>query len=92
MEKCIRAVISGKVQGVYFRVFTLEEAERLGLSGWVRNLASGEVEALVCGPSIQVDKMVDWFSHGAPQSRVDHVALHDAACPAPLQGFTIRYD
>lgn len=91
MVKCVRAVVTGKVQGVYFRAFTQEEAERLQLSGWVRNLSSGQVETLVCGPAEAVDTMLDWLTSGSPHSRVDHVAVEEIRPPEPLQGFIIRY-
>ena len=90
MDKCVRAVISGRVQGVFFRAFTLEEAERLKLTGWVRNLPSGEVEALISGPGYQVDKMVDWLATGSPHSRVDHVALEELPTTEKFNGFSIR--
>jgi acylphosphatase len=90
MEKCVRCVVSGKVQGVYFRIFTLEEAEHLNLSGWVRNLPSGEVEALICGPVEAVDQMLEWLATGSPHSRVDHVAVKEVASSGPLEGFSIR--
>lgn len=90
MEKCVRCVVSGKVQGVYFRIFTLEEAERLHLSGWVRNLPGGEVEAFICGPGEDVDKMAEWLATGSPHSRVDHVAITEVPSPGPLPGFTVR--
>lgn len=91
MEKCVRAVVTGKVQGVYFRVFTQEEAESLDLSGWVRNLPSGAVEALICGPSDKVETMVDWLATGSPHSMVDHVTVEEVSNPGSLQGFTIRF-
>lgn len=87
--KYIRAIISGKVQGVYFRVFTRQEAERLQLCGWVRNLPSGEVEAFICGPMENVAEMIDWLATGSPQSRVDHVAVEELAATAIPPGFTI---
>lgn len=91
MNKCVRAVISGKVQGVYFRVFTKEEADHLHLSGWVRNLPNGDVESLIEGPSDRVDTMVDWLAKGSPHSRVDHVEVEEVSNPEPINGFTIRY-
>lgn len=91
MVKCIKAVVSGKVQGVYFRVFTQQEAERLNLSGWVRNLPGGEVETLISGSEDQVEKMLEWLSSGSPHSKVDHIAIEEVACSEPLHGFILRY-
>jgi acylphosphatase len=83
-------VVSGRVQGVYFRLFTQEEAQRLGLAGWVRNLADGAVEALVCGPPAPVEQMLAWLATGSPASRVDHLEIEELPDPVPgLAGFTI---
>ena len=55
MPICRRFKVSGRVQGVGFRAATLDEAERLGLTGWVRNIASGDVEVLACGEGEALD-------------------------------------
>jgi acylphosphatase len=82
--------ISGRVQGVGYRAWTAEEAARRNLSGWVRNLASGEVEAVFSGPADIVDAMLAACRHGPRFARVDHVAVTPAE---PVSGrFSIRYD
>lgn len=91
MTRCVQAVVTGKVQGVYFRAFTQEEAERLGLVGWVRNLPTGQVETLFCGPSTQVEAMIDWLSIGSPHSIVTEVTVKDMSCAEQLSNFSIRY-
>ncbi|MCZ4282978.1 acylphosphatase [Kiloniella laminariae] len=58
MSKQIRVLISGRVQGVWYRRWTVNTASALGLSGWVRNLASGQVEAVFCGEDDIVDQML----------------------------------
>ena len=58
-KTCIRALISGRVQGVGFRAFLRDRATSLGLEGWVRNLASGEVEAVFHGPAGAVEAMLE---------------------------------
>jgi len=83
-DPIIRAVhvrISGLVQGVGFRAWTADEARRRQLSGWVRNLASGEVEALFSGPQAIVDDMIAACRRGPGSARVDHIAV-EAAEPA----------
>ncbi len=64
------AHVSGKVQGVYFRASSQQIAIDHGLSGYARNLADGDVEVLMCGEEREVDKMLEWLSHGPPQAEV----------------------
>lgn len=72
--KRVRAVMSGRVQGVWFRAWTSEEAERRGLDGWVRNRSDGTVEAVFAGDDELVDDMLRACWQGPPAARVDHVA------------------
>lgn len=67
--------ISGRVQGVYFREFTRQEAEKLGIKGWVRNLPDGCVEAVFEGSDEALEKMIAWCRQGSPRSRVDNVEV-----------------
>jgi acylphosphatase len=66
-------VVSGKVQGVFFRAGTREQAERLHLRGHARNLADGSVDVLAVGAADAVDALAQWLAHGPAQSRVDSV-------------------
>jgi len=69
-----RAVaVAGRVQGVSFRYHTVQQAERLGLTGWVRNHDDGSVRLEVQGPSSVVDELVRWLHEGPPHARVDGV-------------------
>lgn len=68
-------IISGRVQGVFFRQNTLEEAERLGLGGWVRNRRDGTVEVVAEGEREKVEELVRWAHHGAPPARVSKVEV-----------------
>lgn len=68
-----RVIISGRVQGVFFRAETQRAAERIGVSGWVRNLPDGNVEALFEGPREQVDAAIEWSHQGSPASSVSNV-------------------
>jgi acylphosphatase len=84
-----RVLVSGKVQGVYFRANTREQARERGVDGWVRNLRDGRVEAVFEGPADDVDAMVEWCHEGSPAARVDDVeAEYDD--PEGLNGFEIR--
>lgn len=70
----LRVLIAGRVQGVSFRWYTVEQANRLGVRGWVRNLPDGRVEALVEGEPEAVERMVEWLRTGPRMAQVDDVA------------------
>jgi len=65
--------ITGVVQGVAFRYYTRDEASRLGLTGWVRNLADGSVQVLAEGPRAALEELGAWCAHGPPAAEVDHL-------------------
>lgn len=69
----VEVVISGKVQGVYFRVYILRKAEELGITGWVKNLESGQVKAFLEGGKKQVEVMLDCCKQGSPGSKVSQI-------------------
>lgn len=90
-DKTIHAIIEGRVQGVYFRDHTRQEAERLGLCGWVRNLPNGSVEALIVGESGKVDRLVTWLHRGSPRAIVSRVITTERTDTEEFSEFTIRY-
>ncbi|HZH26222.1 MAG TPA: acylphosphatase [Azospirillaceae bacterium] len=75
-RRVVRAVIRGKVQGVWYRGWTVEQATARGLGGWVRNRADGSVEAVFAGPAPVVDEMLALCREGPPAARVDAVETH----------------
>ncbi len=81
---------SGRVQGVFFRAFTKENADRLGINGWVRNLPDGRVEAVFEGPSDRVEKIIYLCRYRHPHARVDNVEIHYEK-PENIVGFRVRY-
>ena len=85
-----RLVIRGEVQGVWFRESMRREAERLGVTGWVRNEPDGSVAAHVEGEDSAVDAMVEWCGRGPSYASVRHVAVTEAA-PTGAKAFDIRY-
>ncbi len=91
VSKRIHALVHGRVQGVFFRDYTRREALRLGLTGWVRNLATGSVETEFEGNPDQVQAMLDWLSIGSPQSLVSLVDHHEIAATGENHGFEIIY-
>jgi acylphosphatase len=83
---CFRCLIAGRVQGVFFRAATREQAQRLGLTGYVRNLLDGRVEVLACGEPDQVGQLREWLRGGPPTAQVTGVACEPAAFRS-LSGF-----
>jgi acylphosphatase len=84
----VRVHISGHVQGVFFRTSCADLAERLGLSGWVRNVEGGGVEAVFEGTESAVEQMLSWCRDGPPLARVDRMGSVDEA-PTGASGFRI---
>ncbi|KTG16861.1 MULTISPECIES: acylphosphatase [unclassified Guyparkeria] len=81
--------VSGRVQGVFFRDFTRRTALEHGLSGWVRNLADGRVEAVLEGARADVEAVTERLRHGPPQAQVEDI-LHQEEPPEDLKGFNVR--
>ncbi len=83
MTICMRYLVSGKVQGVFFRASTRFEAERLKITGFARNLADGRVEVLACGEADALDQLRIWLTRGPSRARVAGLSSE----PAPVQEF-----
>jgi acylphosphatase len=79
--QCRRIRIHGRVQGVGYRVWAQGEAEALGLSGWVRNCRTGEVEAMICGAPETVEAMIEACRRGPPGALVERVEIVGDAPP-----------
>ncbi len=85
-----RALVSGRVQGVCFRVSTLDEARALELAGWVRNLSDGRVEWEAEGSRDVVERLISWSWKGPAFSRVESVEVEWIDVESPGPGFEIR--
>lgn len=83
--------VSGRVQGVFFRASTRDEARRLGLTGWVRNLSDGRVEAVFEGEEERVKEMVEWCHHGPSYASVSDVEVEFSPAVGEFRDFEIRY-
>lgn len=83
---CARFVVSGRVQGVFFRASTRTQAMRLGLNGYAKNLADGCVEVLACGDDAALDELQRWLRIGPPAASVDSVQRAEVA-DAAIHGF-----
>ncbi len=83
--------VSGMVQGVFFRWHTREEAERLGVKGWVRNLPDGRVEAVFEGEKEAVKAIIEFCKRGPPAARVENVEVRWEPYKGEFKDFKIRY-
>ena len=88
-ERRVRVLVSGRVQGVFYRATCEREARAAGVSGWVRNCPDGRVEAVFEGSPDAVERMVAWVARGPRRARVDDVEVYDEPVEG-LQGFTVR--
>jgi len=70
---CLQCVVTGRVQGVFFRAATQQQARVLGVTGWVRNRDDGTVELLACGDETAVRALETWLWQGSAQSKVQDV-------------------
>ena len=83
--------ISGIVQGVAFRYYTRRQADRLGLTGWVRNLRDGRVEAVFEGAEDRVESMLRWCHEGPPGARVDDLKTEKSPATGEFSSFEITF-
>jgi acylphosphatase len=87
-----RLLITGKVQGVYFRFNMQQIAKKNSVVGWVRNLPDGRVEALLNGNKIDVNNVVEWSKIGPENSRVDEVKIEYGEHSREYSDFVIQHD
>jgi acylphosphatase len=90
VTRCRRFLVSGRVQGVFYRAATEERARALGLGGWVRNLPDGRVELIACGDAHGLAALEAWLWRGPPSARVESVNSEDVAAQT-FNGFGVRY-
>jgi acylphosphatase len=85
VSECYRCIVTGRVQGVFFRASTQREAQRLGLTGHARNLADGSVEVLACGDPAALQRLREWLRQGPPHARVDGLECRRVELQPPLR-------
>ncbi len=88
---CQRYRVTGQVQGVFYRASAQQEAIRLGLTGWVRNMSDGGVEAVACGTPEQLSAFETWLKQGPPKAVVEGVDVQTETPVVPGHDFEIRY-
>ena len=91
MIKALKAIVSGKVQGVWFRDSTCKEASKLNIVGWVKNLADGTVEVRAEGNEDDLRALVEWLHIGSTRSSVDKVDVEWMDPTVELSQFEMRF-
>ncbi|MCX8573763.1 acylphosphatase [Gilliamella sp. B2717] len=92
MIRLIKIIVSGSVQGVGFRFFTYQQAVKIGLVGYVKNLENGAVEIIAQGNNQQISQLILWFEHGGPRSaRITQINMSELPLQENLTSFNVRY-
>ena len=89
MTRAIRCLVAGRVQGVYYRAATAEQANRLAVRGWAKNLPDGRVEVVAAGQTPALAELTAWLWQGPPAARVESVHVEEWSGAVP-EGFTPR--
>ena len=90
MNVGVKVIVSGRVQGVWFRARTRQRAEQLGIKGWVRNTTDGRVEAVFEGEEELVREIVEWCYHGPPMAKVSSVEVIKQEFTNNFDSFTVK--
>ena len=90
MQRATLGLVSGRVQGIFYRASFQHEARSRGLTGWVRNLPNGCVEFLVQGDADAVQEVLDWAREGPAYARVGDVDARETSYDRDLRSFDIR--
>jgi acylphosphatase len=91
MKKRFHVYISGRVQGVFFRANAAKQALSLGLTGWVKNLPDGSVEAVFEGETNNAEAMLSWCRTGTPPARVDNIEYTEEKADGSFDSFKIVF-
>ena len=90
MKVNVHVLISGRVQGVWFRASTRQKAEQLCIKGWVRNTSEGCVEAVFEGQEELVREIVEWCYHGPPMAKVSNVEVKKQKSTEDFDSFSVK--
>lgn len=88
MMICKKCLVSGRVQGVFYRASTQRQANALAVTGWARNLSDGKVEVMACGEENAVNDLCDWLWDGPEYAKVTDVQCVEEGAEENFQGFT----
>ena len=83
-------IISGYVQGVFYRASCQEVAQSYSLAGWVKNMPTGQVEVTAQGEKEKIEKLIDWCKKGSPSARVSNVTIEWQEIKEAVSGFIIK--
>ncbi len=89
--KKVRVVVTGRVQGVWFRAATRDKAQQLGVNGYVRNMVNGDVEFVAEGNDAEVDRLIQWARQGPPLARVADIKVEVLQYDNEYTGFKVGY-
>lgn len=90
MMRTVKILVSGRVQGVYFRLFTQNKAKHFSVKGSVRNLPDGRVEIIAQADNLIIEKFIKWCRKGPVTARVDHVEITELEPDETLTSFDIK--
>ena len=91
VKQCVHILVTGKVQGVFFRQATKVIAIKNNVTGWVKNLENTKVEILLEGDDQNVNSVVDWCLNGPANSRVDEIKIDQQEFSGQYSNFEVRY-
>ena len=91
MNERVHLVITGRVQGVWYRASAQQAGQERGLTGWVRNLPDGAVEAVAEGPREKLQDFISWCHEGPPAARVDHIDVEWLPATGEFGTFDVRH-
>lgn len=89
-KRCINITVYGRVQGVFYRASTQQQARQLGLNGWVRNRPDGTVQVCACGHPSDLEALAEWCRTGPPAAQVDRIVVAATDAVPPGAGFEVR--
>jgi acylphosphatase len=87
----VRAIVTGRVQGVWYRAHTRDKALQLGLTGYARNLPDGSVEIVAQGDKAKIEALMDWARLGPPMAEVANIEVTETSSDSDHETFEIRY-
>ena len=90
MIRKVKILVTGRVQGVYFRMFTQNKAKQFGIKGHARNLSDGRVEIIAEADQICIENFIKWCHKGPVTARVDHIEITELEADEVLTSFEIR--